>query len=92
MSIPFRQYLRPDGRPRPIEIERPEHVETLAESVMKTGIRFEAEILRTAEISLTAYDPQADSDIAVEIVKNGEEVEAAVDRLVSAAAKMKGLV
>jgi len=81
MSIEFTQYLRPDGRKEKITIDRPEHVELIAREFIKAGGRFEAEVLSTGEVSLTAhYD---DEDVAIEICANGPAVEPAVDRLVA---------
>lgn len=78
--IPFTQYLRPHGRPREIQIERPLEIEQRAQDLIKRGVRFEAEQLTTGEVSLTAH--YNDEDIAIEICENGPEVPPAVDRLV----------
>lgn len=82
--IPFTQYLRPDGRKRETGIERPRDIEDAAQRFIASGGWFEAEELATGEASLTACrevdgEPQ---DIAAEVVPNGPEVPAAVDRLI----------
>lgn len=80
MAIPFTQYLMPNGRIRPITINRPPEVEKLAQQVIDSGGVFEAEMLSTGEISLTClYDEQ---DIAIEVCVNGPPVEAAVDQMI----------
>jgi hypothetical protein len=88
MTIPFTQYLRPDGRPTPVEIDRPEDIERMAQRFIDAGGRFECEHLTTGHASLTAT--WNGEDIAIEVVGNGPEVPAAVDRLVaSASAQVK---
>jgi hypothetical protein len=91
MPIPFTQYLRPDGRQKGVNIARPPEVEALASSLIAKHCVFEVEELTTGEASLTCecVDPE-DGDsvtLAIEVVPNGPEVPAAVDRLVQAAAK-----
>lgn len=87
MPIPFTQYLRPDGRRTPVEIDMPPEIETLAEEVIELGGRFECEHLMTGHASLTvAYRLNGEEqDIAIEVVPNGPEVPDAVGRLVKAA-------
>jgi hypothetical protein len=84
MSIPFRQYLRPDARRREVKIDMPQEVELLAQEFIDGGGRFECEELRTGEASLTAvHDVEGEpADIAIEVVPNGPEVPPAVERLV----------
>lgn len=87
--IPFTQYLRPNGRPRETGIDRPADVEALAERFIASGGWFEAEVLSTGDVSLTACaivddEPQ---DIDIEIAPNGPEVPQAVDRLVRRVSK-----
>lgn len=87
--IPFTQYLLPNGRRSHIEIERPADIEAMAERFMRSGGRFECEVLRDLEtVSLTAarkVDGE-DQDIAIELCKNGPDVVDAVDQLVRNAA------
>lgn len=96
MSIPFTQYLRPNGKRCDITVDRPPEVEEVARVLLKAGIVFEAEVLTTGHVSLTAEtrdedDPDEDEVLAHEIVPNGPEVLDAVDRLVAAAAESQGL-
>jgi len=82
--IPFRQYLRPDGRQRKVEIDMPPEVEHLAYGFINAGGRYEAEVLTTGDVSLTAvYDVDGeDQDIAIELCDNGPGVPEAVEKLV----------
>lgn len=89
MSIPFTQYLRPDGRTRHETVDRPAHIEALAQEFIKRGGRFEAEMLTTGHVSLTACvkvegEP---TDIAIRICDNGPAVLEAVDELVKEASE-----
>lgn len=84
MPIQFTQFLRPDGRRVPVEVERPEEVEQLAKWFVDGGGWFEVEELQTGHASLTAcavVDDEPD-DIAIRVVMNGPAVPNAVDDLV----------
>lgn len=89
MTIPFTQYLRPDGHKREVEIDRPEEIEKLAEEFMARGGYFECEELTTGHASLTACHSKANDgeggDVAIEVVMNGPRVPDAIDRLVKKA-------
>ena len=80
MSIAFTQYLRPDGRKRSVTTERPEPIEALARRIVDAGYAFECEELMTGDVSLTITNDEGDADI--ELVANGPDVPAAVDRLI----------
>jgi hypothetical protein len=80
MTIPFTQYLRPNGRKRPVEIDRPEEIEAIAHRFIESGGRYECEELTTGHASLTAV--KFDRDVCIELCMNGPAVPAAVDALV----------
>lgn len=86
MSIPFTQYLRPDGRQKLVEIARPAPVEAKARTILAAGYRFEAEHLAVPapfpDVSLTIADPAREEDVAIELCRNGPDVLAAIDRLI----------
>ncbi len=84
MSIPFTQYVLPNGRRREESIERPAEIEELAQRFIASGGRFECEILTTGHVSLTAVKEIDDEPQDVEIVlcQNGPGILDAVDRLV----------
>lgn len=48
--ISLTQYLMPDGRPRPVTIERPPEVKALAGEVEAAGGTFECELLSAMEV------------------------------------------
>jgi hypothetical protein len=92
MSIPFTQYLRPNGQRVTVEIDRPAEIEQLAHQFIAAGGRYECEELTTGHASLTAVHPNCDyGDCAIEIVVNGRgwlsKVPAAVDRVVQKSIK-----
>jgi len=90
-SIPFTQYLLPDGRTRPITIERPKEILDIAEGIIKEGVYFEAEMLRTGEVSLTAeYDDEEGEQetLAINICENGPGIGDIVDILVKEARRV----
>jgi hypothetical protein len=84
VSIPFTQYLRPDGRRTLVDIDRSAETEALAREFIDSGGYFECEELTTGHASFTAGHvwEQERGDIAIEVVRNGPAVPDAVDRLV----------
>ena len=82
MSIHFTQYLRPDGRPKSVHINRPQEIETKAKQIFKAGFSFECEHLSTGDVSLTIVNKAKEEDVAIEIVPNGPDVPKAVDKLI----------
>lgn len=82
MSIPFTQYLRPNGRTEEISIGRSTEIEDMAARFIKAGGAYEVELLSTGEVSLTAV--MDNTDVEIELVPNGEGVALAVDKLVRA--------
>ena len=86
MAIVFTQYLRPDGRTKLDEIERPPDIEEKARAIRQLGYVFEMELLMTGVVSFTCCkrDDQEDC-IAHELCPNGPEVPGTVDKLVNGA-------
>jgi hypothetical protein len=83
MSIPFTQYLRPNGERRAAEIDMPAEIEELAREFIDGGGYFECEELVTGHVSFTAgHASEKERDVAIEVVRNGPHVPAAVARLV----------
>lgn len=90
MAIPFTQYMRPSGRPKEVSIELPADIEALADRFIDAGGRFEAEVLTTDEVSLTAVfkdESGEEGDVEIEVVPNGPGMKEAVARLVARAVK-----
>jgi hypothetical protein len=75
--------MRPNGRKQLASIDRPENIERIAATLADRGVTFEAEVLVTNEVSLTAE--LDDETLAIEVVPNGPQIPEAVDRLVLAA-------
>ena len=87
MDVPFTQFLRPNGQPVRVTIDRPDDIARLARRLAAHGVRLETEVLTTGEVSFTA-EREKDGEtelLACEVVPNGPEVRDAVDRLVTAA-------
>lgn len=84
-EIPFTQFLRPDGRRRPMRIVRPLDIVQQARAIVAKGCEFHIEELATLKISMTCFDTAIEEDIAIEVCANGPPVCGAVDRLVSVA-------
>ena len=83
MSIPFVQFLMPDGRQKPKFIDRPPEIEAMAAAVIESGLRFEVEMLSDYRtVSLTVADPVEGVDLFIELAPNGPEMLDAVDKLV----------
>lgn len=86
MPIPFTQFMPPFGEKKPTSITRPPDIEAAAMKLIDAGCRFEAEVLRTGEVSFEVVGPEDDHgdprSLAMEVVSNGPDVLSAVDRLV----------
>lgn len=82
MDIEFTQYVLPDGRRKPVLIDRPDDVAQKARRIMDAGHRFECEILTTGEVSLTIHNIEDEEDVDIEVVPNGPEVPVAIDRMI----------
>lgn len=88
--IPFTQYLMPDGEKRLGGFNRPPEIESLAAKLSAVGAVFECEMLPTGHVSLTVERDDEDGEVevmSIEVVNNGPEIPAAVDRLVIEAHK-----
>lgn len=81
-TIPFTQYLRPNGRRAFVEIDRPDKIVDIAENLIKAGYCFEVEHLTTGQASFTIHDVNNDVDVAIAVVPNGPEVPEAVDQMI----------
>ncbi len=82
-KIPFLQYLLPDGKTAPINIEMPDEIGRLADEILQGGrYRFEAEVLTTGHCSFTCFDILKQEDITIQICTNGPCVVGAVEKLI----------
>ena len=82
MTIPFTQYLRPNGLKVPMSINCRANVEEKAQRIIKNGYRFECEVLTTGEVSLTITNDE-DGDVAIKVVLNSLSVPIAVESLIA---------
>ena len=90
MAIEFTQYILPNGRKELIKIDRGPAYDKKASALRKAKCRFEAEILRTGEVSLTCEQEESDGNwltLSIEVVPNGPGILEAVDRLIDNALK-----
>ena len=83
MSIPFTQYLRPNGRTRDVTIDMPEDIEKKAQELLATGHHFDIEELTTGMVSMTCE--KGDDIISIQVCENGPPVEDAVKELIETA-------
>lgn len=88
LTIPFTQYVRPDGRKRPVDAPADRETYDLAQQVIAAGMRFECEVLTTGQVSLTVA--HRDEDVAIELSPNGPEIDEALQRLVRKAHALIG--
>jgi hypothetical protein len=87
MKVVFTQYLRPDGRTRPVYIERKDMaIQALAETLLANGCKFEVEELQTGEVLFECLDGEGES-LSTAICSNGSQVPRVVDQLIQDAAK-----
>ena len=88
MSIPFTQYMLPNGRKVQTETNMPIEVEIAARAFIDLGGWFESEMLSDYKtVSLTAcwnFD-DGPNDIAIRVVENGPKVIEAISSLVTEA-------
>ena len=67
------QFLRPNGRQKPITTQLPADTHDAYRAMLAAGCRFETEVLRTQEVSVTITRDEKDFDISV--TPNGPEVQ-----------------
>lgn len=79
--IPFVQYMRPHGHQVDTAIDRPQSVYDKAMKIIEAGYVFEAEVLTNGMVSLTIGGKH--TDVCMELVQNGKEVPAAVDKMIN---------
>lgn len=85
MSIPFTQFLRPDGRTRNITIDLSPETERKAVAIMRFA-RFEIEVLTTGEIAMETIRLGGESDavnvLSGKVCANGPDVPAKVAEMI----------
>jgi hypothetical protein len=87
MSIPFTQFLRPDGRMRPVEFDGSPETERKAKYLILCNCRFEIEELKGGMVNMDCIYTTEDEQLACELIINGPGVPSAVESLVDRAYK-----
>ena len=87
MDVPFTQYIRPNGRKRECVVSCPDTLRTNVQAIIDRGWRFEAEVLTTDEVSLTVFDPETETNMAIQVGPNGSNVKRMVRELIKAGFK-----
>jgi len=87
VSIPFTQFLRPDGRRRFVEIELEDFVEHAAHEIIEKGGRFTVEELVDGTVSLACEfkvpsEDDEERDITIEVCPNGPAVPEAAKKMI----------
>jgi len=82
--IQVTQYILPNGRKEQIEVERPPEIEALAKRFVDAGGKYEAEILTTGQVSLTAVYPVdgEPQDVVIKVGSMGSDLLAMTDDLI----------
>lgn len=83
-SIPFTQWLRPDGRRKAVVLDRPPAIARLADDLIADGFHFDIEVIGL-NVSMTVEGTKVNTPLAHEVTGNGPQIYAAVDRLVQTA-------
>jgi len=88
MSIPFTQFLRPNGRRKQVTTEADEETERLAHEVIEAGGVFEVEELTTGDVSMECINPAIEEGepgfiLSCRLCSNGPAVTTALQELVT---------
>lgn len=81
MSIPFTQYVLPNGKRKSLEITRPAEIMRKAYAILAAGYHFECEQLRDGIWSYTIGDNKG--DYAQELSHHGPTETVAIDTMVT---------
>jgi hypothetical protein len=87
-DVPFTQFLRPDGRPREVCIERAPDIAAKAKALIARGYRFEIEELMDRTVSMTVEAPRGQDDdgpVSIHLCPNGPAVPDTTDALITEA-------
>lgn len=85
MTVPFTQYLMPNGRKQAVEIPLSEPIEKMAHELIERGHKFECEMLRdyvTCSFTISAIDPN-EPDVAITLCKNGPDVPVKIEEMIT---------
>lgn len=87
MTIPFTQYMMPNGFKNPVEISLDEETEAKAQQILAKGYRFECEMLsdyRTCSFSIThpTLDEGEPYDVVTAIATNGPGIRQTITHMI----------
>lgn len=82
--VEFTQYVLPHGRRREESIERSAEIEAIADRFIKSGGRYECEVLTTGHVSLAAVKEVdgEQQDVEIIVCDNDPHISERVDELV----------
>lgn len=83
MSIPFTQFMLPNGRRVQVSVDRSSEVEEKAQKLISEGFAFEVEILRNGVVNMDCN--RGNVILGQELATNDTDVPEKVDRLVNKA-------
>lgn len=69
------QFLMPNGMRKLTSTELPIETKAAYEDMLQSGCRFEAEVLRSGQVSITISDPVKEEDVDISLTGNGPEVQ-----------------
>lgn len=85
LTIPFTQFLLPDGRKREMTIEVVPEVAEMASNLIADGYKFEIEILTNGMVSASVEKPESHEDdpqtLAMKIMPNGPGMQEAIEEM-----------
>ncbi len=83
--VRFIQFVRPRGRKRSIEIDRPVLIHEMYLDLIESGYRFEAEVLTTGAVHMDITHPDDEIPIANLVSENGPGLTAELDKMIKRA-------
>ena len=88
MEVHITQYMRPSGRKMDVTAVIEDEFKPIYDQMMKAGYRFEAEVLRTNEVSITIAGLVENEmmDIDIEIIPQGQTAEKTLELMLKRAA------
>lgn len=81
-EVEFTQFLRPNGRKKPVFMPTSKTAADKAEEIKSAGYKFEVEVLTTGHVSATIADPIKEEDLAIVLVPNGTGLSESVSKMI----------
>ena len=83
MSIPFTQYLLPNGQRRERVVDRSAEIEEKANELLKSKYYFEIELLTTGVVAMYSYKSGQEREVTMQLCDNGPQTLVCVDKLIN---------